>query len=285
MHSRIARVGHGTLLRGTLPSVNPVTLMDGSAPFYFPGNRTGCLLIHGYTGNPSAVRWLGEYLNQQSYTVYAPRLAGHGTTPEAMLGIRWQEWYADVLAGYELLHGSCDRVFAVGLSMGGSLSLILASQQPVTGVIALSTPHRIADPRLPLIPLVGRVWRFRDKSQYKETAQQFRQHVIEEQRRRGEPEHGHRSYSRYPLTSILELNGALVAMRKALPLITSPSLFIMSSQDDVVGMKDLHRNLSLCANEDKRTLILGNSFHGITEDIERETVFKAVADFVAEFSQ
>jgi carboxylesterase len=201
------------------------------------------------------------------------------------MGIRWQEWSADVLAGYELLRGTCDRVLVMGISLGGALALILASQQPVTGVIALSTPHRIADPRLPLIPLVGRFLRYRDKSQYKATAQQFRQHVIEEQRRRGEPEHGHRSYPRYPLTSILELNGALVAMRKALPSITTPVLFIMSSQDDVVGMQDLYRNLALCANEDKRTLILENSFHGITEDIERDTVFKAVADFVAEFSQ
>ncbi len=262
-----------------------MTLIEGSAPFYLPGNRTGCLLIHGFTGNPSALRWMGQYLHQQGYTVYAPRLAGHGTTPEAMIGVRWQEWAADVLAGFEMLRGTCDRIFAIGLSLGGSLALILASQQPVAGVIALSTPHRIADPRLPLIPLVQWFWRFRDKSQYAETALQFRQHVIEEQQRRGEPERGHLSYPRYPLTSILELNGALVAMRKALPTITTPVLFIMSSQDDVVGMKDLHRNLALCANDDKRTLILENSFHGITEDIERETVFKATADFVAEFSQ
>ena len=57
---------------------------------------------------------MGEYLHQQGYTVHAPRLAGHGTTPEAMVGVRWQEWAADVLAGFELLRGECDRVFAIG---------------------------------------------------------------------------------------------------------------------------------------------------------------------------
>ena len=44
-------------------------------PFYLEGSRRiGILLVHGFTGSPSEMRLLGEYLNQKQYTVYAPLL-------------------------------------------------------------------------------------------------------------------------------------------------------------------------------------------------------------------
>ena len=53
------------------------------------GGDVGCLVLHGFTATPSEVRWLAEHLAGQGHTVYAPRLAGHGTTPEALARTRW----------------------------------------------------------------------------------------------------------------------------------------------------------------------------------------------------
>ena len=44
-------------------------IIPTAEPFFFPGNRIGCLLVHGFTGAPKEMRWMGEYLNQQGYTV------------------------------------------------------------------------------------------------------------------------------------------------------------------------------------------------------------------------
>ncbi len=133
--------------------MDTIKLMKGAAPFYFPGNEIGCLVVHGFTGTPYEMRWLGQYLNQQGFTVHGPRLAGHTTTVDDMIRTTWREWYISVLAGYEMLRERCRKVFALGLSMGGALSLMLASREPVDGVVAMSSPYDFHDWREPFLPL------------------------------------------------------------------------------------------------------------------------------------
>jgi carboxylesterase len=125
-------------------------------PFYFPGNRIGCLLVHGFTGAPKEMRWMGEYLGEQGYTVMGIRLAGHATKIEDMMRMRWQDWLTSVEDGYCLLQGCVDQVFLIGLSMGGILSFLFASEHPVTGVVAMSTPYAFPDdPRLPFLNILS----------------------------------------------------------------------------------------------------------------------------------
>ena len=47
-------------------------------PFFYEGNDTGVLLIHGFTGTCGQMRPLGEALRGAGYTVMAPLLPGHG---------------------------------------------------------------------------------------------------------------------------------------------------------------------------------------------------------------
>ena len=56
-------------------------VIDGAKTFLLEGsNRKAVLLIHGYTGTPSEMLPLGNYLNQLGYTVLCRRLPGHGTS-------------------------------------------------------------------------------------------------------------------------------------------------------------------------------------------------------------
>ena len=54
-------------------------LVKNAEPFFYPGNETGCLLIHGFTGAPTEMQPLGKYLADCGYSVLGIRLAGHGT--------------------------------------------------------------------------------------------------------------------------------------------------------------------------------------------------------------
>ena len=54
-----------------------VSVMDDGKPFFFEGGRTGCLLIHGFTGTTSSMRLMGEFLAEKGMTVLWPRLPGH----------------------------------------------------------------------------------------------------------------------------------------------------------------------------------------------------------------
>jgi len=45
-----------------------------------PRSAQGVLLVHGLMAAPEEVREWAEYLCAQGYSVYAPRMAGHGTS-------------------------------------------------------------------------------------------------------------------------------------------------------------------------------------------------------------
>ena len=67
-------------------------MADGKASFFLSGSRTGCLLLHGFTSTPAELRPLGEALHRAGYTVHAPLLPGHGTSPEDLLHITYCDW-------------------------------------------------------------------------------------------------------------------------------------------------------------------------------------------------
>lgn len=109
-------------------------------PFYFPGNRVGCLLIHGFSGSPSEMRFMGERLAKAGWTVSGILLSGHGATPEQMAATSWEDWTKDAEAGVRKLRKSCDIVIGIGLSMGGLLALHLATLGLIDGIVTMNAP-------------------------------------------------------------------------------------------------------------------------------------------------
>lgn len=259
-----------------------IHLLPGATPFYYPGNHIGCLVLHGFTGIPQEVRWLGQYLNQRGYTVHGPLLAGHGTTIRDMSQVHWREWYASALAGYAMLRDQCEAVFALGLSMGGALALLLASREPIAGVITMSAVCQIRDWRRSLVPILALFVSAVPKG--KPEKDEFDERVRAEQRARGEEPIGHISYTAYPVRPVVQLDRMLAELRASLVRVTAPALLMHSKQDEVVAFENLQWIYNAISSTEKRQLVLENSRHVITEDVEREIVFAAAADFVAEHS-
>ena len=69
-------------------------------PFFYEGNDTGVLLIHGFTGTCGQMRPLGEALRGAGYTVMAPLLPGHGTSLEDMSRTSGGDWLHCVRDAY-----------------------------------------------------------------------------------------------------------------------------------------------------------------------------------------
>lgn len=112
--------------------------------FFLEGGPVGALLCHGYTATTAEVRLLGEYLHARGYTVSAPLLPGHGTTPQEMNRCRWQDWADALESAYQALAARCEKVFIGGESMGGLLSLNLASSHPeAAGVMVYAAALKI----------------------------------------------------------------------------------------------------------------------------------------------
>ncbi len=242
-------------------------IIPTAEPFFFPGNRTGCLLVHGFTGAPKEMRWMGEYLASKGYSVLGVRLAGHATQPDDMLRVRWRDWVTSVEDGYDLLKGATDQIFVMGLSMGGILSLLFAAQHPVSGVVAMSTPYALPDdPRLPFIKVLS--WL------------QPKVHKGPPDWRNPDAAKDHVDYPYHPTRAIGELRDLLREMRLALPNVKVPVLLIHSRLDAGVSPRNAEQILAHLGTQDKQLLWVENSGHVITREPDRQVVFKAAEDFI-----
>ena len=98
-------------------------------PFEYPGDRGAVLLLHGLTGTPYTMRPLGQRLAEAGYHVYAPLIIGHGTAPEVLQHTRWNDWLISARRAFDRLNQIHERVFIVGFSMGGLLSIVIAQER------------------------------------------------------------------------------------------------------------------------------------------------------------
>src|SRR5665647_432959 len=86
--------------------------------FYFKGiNGKGVILIHGWSSTAYEVRRLGEFLNEKGYTVCGPMLRGHGTRPEDLENVKWQDWVGDLSQEFDKLQKECEKVYVIGTSI------------------------------------------------------------------------------------------------------------------------------------------------------------------------
>src|SRR5215210_2772252 len=93
---------------------SPFTLGPVDAP-------VACLLIHGFSGSPPEMRWLGGYLAGRGVRVEGVRLAGHGTEPEDLTYLTWRDWLQSAAEGLARLAQEGRKIVVIGFSMGGLL--------------------------------------------------------------------------------------------------------------------------------------------------------------------
>jgi carboxylesterase len=253
-------------------------IISTAEPFFLLGDlsKPACLLIHGFTGTPKEMRWMGEYLNQQGYTCLGVRLAGHATHPEDMIRSRWTDWVASVEDGYHLLCGLTDDIFLIGLSMGGVLSLLLSTQLDVRGVIAMSTPSRLpTDYPIWFLKLISLVMKYRPKSKETPGSGWFDKTAYQ----------GHISYSKNPVRSAVELKKLILEMRAALPKVNVPVLLVHSTDEKYIlseNMESIYTGLVNAA--DKTKLTITGSGHVLPRDASREQVFQSAVVFLQQVS-
>jgi carboxylesterase len=242
--------------------------------FFFLGDpsKPACLLIHGFTGTPKEMRWMGEYLHRHGYTCLGIRLAGHATRPEDMIRARWTDWVASVEDGYEILRNVNKDIFLVGLSMGGVLSLLMSTRLQVKGVIAMSTPTQLpTDFPIWAIEFLSRFMKYRPKTNLPPGSGWFDKTVYQD----------HIAYPKNPVRPAAELKKLMLEMMKALPRVTVPVLLMHSRDERYVAPENLERVYAGLVNaSDKTKLYLTGSGHVLPRDASREQVFQSALAFI-----
>nr|WP_306308851.1 alpha/beta fold hydrolase [Xanthomonas hortorum] len=110
------------------------------------------LYLHGFTASPGEAGALPEQMaDALGANLYVHRWPGHGCSAvDAMQGLTPAALQASALEAFAQAQRMGERVAIVGSSMGGTLGLWLAAQQPdaVAAVVAWSPGIRPADPAL-----------------------------------------------------------------------------------------------------------------------------------------
>lgn len=239
-------------------------LHENAKEFYFQGNGTGILLLHGFTGSPSEMRYLGEYLKDKGFSVKGVLLKGHGTTNKELKQTNHLDWIASCEQGYMELAKSCDEVFVVGFSMGGALALHLSQKYDVKGIICLATPIKLLNKQFYLARLykhLGTVI----KNQLK-LVKQKDLFVV--------------GYKPAPVKSIISFFQLIKIVKADLHKIEKPILIMQSYGDGTVNPSSANMIYNRIASTDKSIIFLHKSGHVITCDCEKEQVFEEVHHFL-----
>jgi carboxylesterase len=94
-----------------------------------------CLLLHGAHGTPAEMRDLGNRLYSKGYTVFCPRISRFDIKNRV---VTWEAWVTMAETALKTVLQYTDRSFVVGLSLGGTFSLVLSSRYKVRGLVLLA---------------------------------------------------------------------------------------------------------------------------------------------------
>jgi carboxylesterase len=239
-------------------------------PFFYSGGKTGILLIHGFTGTPSEMRPMGDFFKEKGYTVYAPLLAGHGKTPEDLEQTGWRDWWQSALDAYDEIRSKADldHLFVAGLSMGGVLSLLLAAEKPMDGVIPMCAPVWVRDRRAFLAGFAYRFYRFKPKGNHPDP--EVDAYLV--------------PFDRTPVKSVGELMKLLRWLKRNLPKVEVPALIIQSRQDETIRSRSAKYIYETISSRHKHLSWYEKSSHIITLDKERKKLFHEVDHFIKHVS-
>ena len=243
-----------------------MTVLPGAEAIDLPGGRVGVLISHGFTGTPQSIRPWAEHLAAGGLTVSAPLLPGHGTRWQDLNATGFADWYTAVEAAFDGLRARCDTVFAMGLSMGGTLVLRLAEQRAgeVAGLVvvnaSLATERRDAR----LLPIASRL-----VGSFAGIASDIKKSGVTEL-----------AYDRLPLKAAYSLQRAWPLVRADLPRISCPVLAYRSAIDHVVEPVSGRELLAGLAGGTVEERVLADSFHVATLDNDAPTIFAGSLDFV-----
>lgn len=240
--------------------------LEGDA-FFWQAGKVGALLIHGFTASTAEVRPLGEYLHQRGYTIAAPLLPGHNTTPQDLNRQRWQNWTQAVEQAYQELKSQCERIFICGESMGAVLTLYLASEHPeIAGIVLYAPALRVANHESTMrkARLIHRLV----------------PHVVKPVREPSSADARWRGYTVNPIPALVQMSKMQDAVRQRLPRVQQPLLIIQGRLDQSIDLQSGEIILQHVASTQKEMHWLDHSTHCAILDCEWEQAAEMTWKFI-----
>jgi len=260
-----------------------------SAEFHLRGGRTGVLLIHGLTGTPTEMRFVGNGLYRAGFSVLGMQLAGHCGDEKDLLATGWRDWYASVVEAAARFRTEVDHLFVAGLSMGAVLALKLAIDRPneVDGLGLYGTTFfhdGWATPPIGrlafLLPLAvtlgfGRKNVSMENPPYGIKDERIRNRIVAAMMS-GDSEAA--GLAGFPWPSLAEFTRLSLHVRNRIGRVRAPCVIVHSGNDDIASLRNV-RIVERGVRAPVETVLLDDSYHMVTVDRQRGELIERSAAF------
>ena len=247
------------------------------------GGEHCVLMLHGLGASPLELSRLAKDLNIAGFSVFAPSIPNYSFGTECG---DWQDWVEHAEQYLWDLRPQYTTVSVVGLSMGATLSMALAQRESITGLVLLSTALAYDGWAIPWysfllnianwLPFAER-YRYAEAEPYGIKNPEMRAMV----KRALSKDHISESGADYlPFENVTQGRLLIREARAHVRRIDCPTLFIHAADDETVHMRNAEWAYQHIASEHKEILYLGDSYHMITVDNERETVNQETTRFL-----
>jgi carboxylesterase len=239
---------------------------------YLKGGQTGILIIHGYSASALTFSPIAHALNQRGFTVYCILLPGHGTTIEALDNVTKEEYYECVRRKYEEFSRKVDMVFVFGQSLGSLLTINLAKDHELDGVILMSAPVLVPSHSLDrkdinrMTGIIGKFAKFpRLNPTYLVTTDFFEKHGM---------------YSGFSARGIEVLCEVLRDARSNLSKLNAPVLVFQASYDPFVDSRTAEFIMGEIRSEKKKSVTIDSFGHRVFLGDKMPLVVNEICDFI-----
>lgn len=289
----LAIINYFGLPEGHLPAppiASRERIIKNAGPYRFEGDSGIAFIIsHGYGGSAFNTRPLGKFIHSLGHSAIGLLMPGHGTEIEDLQKTRFYHWEEYLEQRYLEERSRYRKIFLVGFSMGGTISLKVAAKNADSfrpaGLITISTPvffngfyngkmiiHNISIIFTGILKIVQPIMKF-NKTRPQSTE-------------RMNPWIGYRYV--HALPALHHFKRSMASVRHGLPRITVPYCSIMAANDRTVSAENQTYIFNRVHSRDKRALMFIlppdlTSMHSLlTHKRVNHRVFRFIESFIRE---
>jgi len=245
--------------------------------------RQAVIFLPGLCGTALELGSIPKMIERLGHTTCVPRIQGF----YAQTGIEpYEEWLAQLNVVVDLLLETHDSVALVGLSMGATLALAYEAQYKKCEAVVTLSPVLAYDgwnvawyqPLLHLVFMLGiKNWYYKESEPYGLRNLEIRRRVAKQVKEQETTEVGSASLSAKHLYQGLRL---IDFAKTIINEFESDLLIIIAVDDDVVAPSSVEWLYSTVKSKVRELVWLGNSYHIVTLDNEREVVVNESVEFL-----
>ncbi len=245
------------------------------------------ILIPGLNGSGLELGQLPRFLEAAGHDVLTPEIPGYLFGSSASKFNSWVQELHQIIDAQKEIYSV---VNLAGISMGATLATLVATQRTDISSLVLMSPVLKYDgwsvpfyrPILDFFYFLGlRHWEYSEREPFGVKNIDLRRRISEKFKTSKVSEVGAASISARHLH---EAKGLMASAKNSLYNLTCRLLLIQSVEDDTCSVWSANEILERCKSEVRRVIWLGNSYHIVTIDNEREIVLNEVLNFIAQTS-